>query len=578
VATPTTNFVPTTAIDPLATGAGAYLVAGQKWGGGLGSGVTLTYSFPTGAAHFEVDFLGNPISPEWNSWLPLSTGEQAAVRHALSVWAGSAAIKFVEVADNSTTVGELRFTYTVGAPDRAAHAYLPSNDPSAGDVWFDWYNFNPNGNPAIPRGTYDYLTILHEVGHALGLKHSFRAPNDIPDRLDNYFYTIMSYTASPWSRNDDNLATFYPTTPMYYDLVAIQALYGRNLTVNAGDNTYAFNDGTRYWQAINDAGGHDAIIYNGVESSSINLNPGRFSAVSETIFFTSASSRATVTIGPGVVIEDARGGSGHDSLVGNGIANILRGGAGNDTLSGQTGNDALYGELGNDSLIGGLDADRLSGGAGADLMLGGFGNDTYVVDNQGDRVQESAGAGTDLVQSSVGCRLAANVENLTLVGTGRVGTGNGVANVLLGNAAANALDGGLGADQLFGGAGPDQLTGGFGNDRLAGRLGADRMAGGAGADLFVFVAGADSGLGAVRDAIQDFAPGIDRCDLRAMDADSLRVGNQAFDFIGARAFSDPGQLRFQRGILSGELNGDRIADFEIAFTGLAALAETDILL
>jgi serralysin len=211
-------------------------------------------------------------------------------------------------------------------------------------------------------------------------------------------------------------------------------------------------------------------------------------------------------------------------------------------------------------------------------MLGGFGNDTYVVDNQGDRVQESAGAGTDLVQSSVGYRLAANVENLTLVGTGWVGTGNGVANVLLGNAAGNALNGGLGADQLLGGGGPDQLIGGFGNDRLTGRLGADRIAGGPGGDVFVFVASSDSGPGAVHDVIQDFATGIDRCDLRAMDADSLQVGNQAFDFIGALAFSNAGQLRFQRGILSGELNGDRIADFEIALAGVAAIAETDILL
>ena len=109
--------------------------------------------------------------------------------------------------------------------------------PSAGDVWFDWYNFNPDALPTIANGSFDYHTILHEVGHALGLKHSFACPNAIPAAQDNYFYSVMSYTASPWSQGDD-YASFYPTTPMYYDLVAIQALYGKNTTINAGNNTY----------------------------------------------------------------------------------------------------------------------------------------------------------------------------------------------------------------------------------------------------------------------------------------------------------------------------------------------------
>ena len=110
MATPTSNFVPVTAIDPTATGAGVYLVSGTKWGGGLGTGVTLTYSFPTGTASFV------PGYSEWSSWSALSTGERAAVRDALSTWANSANIKFVEVADNSATVGELRFAYTGQSP------------------------------------------------------------------------------------------------------------------------------------------------------------------------------------------------------------------------------------------------------------------------------------------------------------------------------------------------------------------------------------------------------------------------------------------------------------------------------
>ena len=60
----------------------------------------------------------------------------------------------------------------------------------------------------------------------------------------------------------------------------------------------------------------------------------------------------------------------------------------------------------------------LDGGAGADTMLGGAGNDTYVVDATTDVVTEAAGQGTDTIQSSVTYTLGANVENLTLTGTG----------------------------------------------------------------------------------------------------------------------------------------------------------------
>ena len=359
LATPTSNFVPVTTVNPAATGAGVYLVNGTKWGGALGTGVTLDFSFQTYNSYYLTDY---SAYNEYNDGSGLlDTGEKAAIRAVLAIWSSSANLNFREVTDSANVAGELRFAYTQqNSGNEAAHAYLPGTDPSAGDVWFDWYNFNPDALATIAKGSFDYHTILHEVGHALGLKHSFAGPNAIPAAQDNYFYSVMSYTASPFSAHGDNYASFNPTTPMYYDLVAIQALYGKNTTINAGNSTYSFNDGTRYWQAINDASGRDTITYNGVENSSINLNPGQFSALSERIVFTAGSSRSTVTIGPGVVIEDARGGSGHDSLIGNAVANVLNGAAGNDTLNGAAGNDHLY------------------GGAGRDTLTGGAGNDYFV--------------------------------------------------------------------------------------------------------------------------------------------------------------------------------------------------------
>lgn len=125
---------------------------------------------------------------------------------------------------------------------------------------------------------------------------------------------------------------------------------------------------------------------------------------------------------------------------GNALANILTGNSGVNTLTGGEGDD------------------RLDGKAGADRLNGGLGNDTYVVDNTGDVVTEGAGQGIDAVESSVTLTLAANVENLTLTGTGAInGTGNALDNVLVGNSGRNTLSGGAGNDTYFVGTG-DTVT------------------------------------------------------------------------------------------------------------------------
>jgi Ca2+-binding RTX toxin-like protein len=212
-------------------------------------------------------------------------------------------------------------------------------------------------------------------------------------------------------------------------------------------------------------------------------------------------------------------GSGNITGTGNGANNILTGNAGDNVLDGGAGSDTMAGGLGNDTFIvdnagdtvtenanegtdlvqssvtftlganvenliltgsaaingtgntsanvltGNSSDNVLDGGAGADTFVGGLGNDTYVVDNSGDVITENAGQGTDLVQASASYILGANVENLTLTGSGAIsGTGNALNNVLIGNSAANTLVGNEGNDTLNGGSGADTMVGGTGDD------------------------------------------------------------------------------------------------------------------
>jgi Ca2+-binding RTX toxin-like protein len=153
-----------------------------------------------------------------------------------------------------------------------------------------------------------------------------------------------------------------------------------------------------------------------------------------------------------------------ETLTGSDLADRLAGAGGNDTVLGNAGSDTLAGGSGSDTIRGGSGRDVLTGGQGLDSLRGGLGDDSYVVDRQGEAVEQS-GQGLDTVRSSVSYSLGGNLENLVLVGTANLsGTGNGLANKLTGNAGANTLSGGAGKDLLVGGQGLDVLKGGKGDD------------------------------------------------------------------------------------------------------------------
>lgn len=266
------------------------------------------------------------------------------------------------------------------------------------------------------------------------------------------------------------------------------------------------------------------------------------------------------TITGGANNDVLNGGSGTDTLVETGDVDFtltntqLVGGTvtGTDTISGFeaarltggskantintkdfTGSVTLDGGVGNDILTSGSGNDTLIGGTGNDKLTGGTGNDVYIVDSAGDTVTELVGEGIDTIQSSITFDLGtkgANVENLTLTGTGAInGTGNTLDNIITGNSGVNTLNGGDGNDVLVGNAGNDILDGGNNNDLLIGGAGNDKLTGGAGSDQFLFDTNSAFVAGTIgKDTITDFTVAddfilLDRTTFTAFAADAASV-------------------------------------------------------
>lgn len=291
------------------------------------------------------------------------------------------------------------------------------------------------------------------------------------------------------------------------------------------------------------------------------------------------------------------GSTGADVVQGGDLNDTIYGNLGNDGLAGFWGFDSLFGEAGNDTLNGGgqndtLDGgggnDSLDGGGGVDFMIGGGGNDIFVVDSGLDSVTDSGGI--DTILTSVTLTLGSAIENGTLTSAASLArnlTGNALANTLTGSDAANVLSGLDGNDKIYGKAGADKLIGGNGDDSLSGGLGYDELTGGAGNDRFIFaslaeIGGGDQGLPS--DLVKDFVQGQDRIDLSAIDSKTATVTNEAFSFIGSAAFTAAGQLHAfansatNRTLIEGDVDGDKIADFQLQLVGLKTMAGTDFLL
>ncbi|HEX8225197.1 MAG TPA: M10 family metallopeptidase C-terminal domain-containing protein [Allosphingosinicella sp.] len=457
----------------------------------------------------------------------MSAAEKAVAREAMVLWDDLIPQTITEMKGKGA---DITLANTTTGPAQA-HAYFPGNGPKLqSDVWTADPSVNWT-NAWLQYDGYGRTTLIHEIGHTLGLNHpgdynfgdDGPDPDTDPDPItyagDAFYYqdseqfTIMSYfSPTITGAQPVNGALFLvgnAQTPLRDDILTIQAKYGADPTTRVGNTNYFSNSNAGNavydlaqnpypYLAVYDAGGEDTFDFSTANRSVfIDLRPGSFSSAAKGAV-TLAQANSIIT-----AFNDAA-----------------------DASQGQP-DFALY----NTQAEVNADADFL-GTLGHNRVL----NDTLV--------------------SGI---FATSHRNISIAW-----------NTIIENA-----NGGSARDYLYGNQVSNKLNGNGGNDVLDGAQGDDIYTGGAGADEFRV------GHTGGNEKITDFATGVDKISLVDIDANSGVAGNQAFTYIGNAAFSAAGQLRSytQSGdnYLAGDVNGDGLADFTIN-TGAGAPVVTDILL
>ena len=551
---PTSGFaistIPTTGQNDIDS-----LLQTYRWGSGS-STVEMTYSFGTSNSVYQSGY-----SEPTTGFGEFSDHQKTATRSVLDYWANVADITFTEVTDSATVAGDFRFAKS--SEPSTAWAYLPNSGATGGDVWV-----GPSSNyNNMSEGTYGFQTMLHEMGHALGLMHTHQGSVAATSDIDWTGYSVMSYRSYVDAPLTGYTQNYYPTTPMINDIKAIQHIYGANTTHDTGDTTYSWTTGGRVLETIWDAGGTDTIDWSNQSSAAeINLTSGVWSKLGPTYYSKyPATEDRTLMIAENAVIENAIGGSAADTIVGNTAANVLTGGGGSDALTGGSGDDRFV-------FASGFGADTISdftAGSGSDdtLDFTSYGYTTYsevlsnisIADVSGNAVLTIGSDSltlTGVTSSSLdvddffGVLAGATSGNDTLAGT----SGNDVIDGLAGNDAISGnggndfLRGGTGDDTVSGNTGDDSLYGDAGSDILNGGTGNDSLNGGAGRDTFMFSASFGD------DTINDFAVGFDSINLSALSiADYTALLTATADVSGNAVITLSGNTITLTGVTKSQL-------------------------
>lgn len=372
------------------------LLIGTQWAGAV------SYSAPDSVKDYPVDHI-EPLSDLTKlSDKQLATAHTALGADILTGTTPGHAGFSVEGFTNLSTsfkpggsgAGTIRLANT--SDPATAYAYFPSADAEGGDVFF-----GASGTTPV-AGNYHYATILHEIGHALGLKHPHEADGlggALPQGLDSMEMSLMtyrSYVGADTESGYTNETWGYAQSYMMLDIAALQQMYGADYSTNSGNTTYAWSPTTgatmvngavaiqpganRVFLTVWDGGGTDTYDFSAYSTNlKVDLRPGKASVLS-------ASQLADLDLygnhkasgnvynallykgNTASLIENAVGGKGADTLMGNDATNVLKGNAGNDTIDGGLGSDWVMGGAGNDLLTGGQGADKIVGGAGADTF------------------------------------------------------------------------------------------------------------------------------------------------------------------------------------------------------------------